>query len=222
LVGHEIHDVTFAFHADEFEGQERADGLLSGDEGGTGQMGLAHHFGEAQIAQEGDEDEESAQARAKGSRRQVEGTHVGAGGDLGSGDGRSFVVASSGQAGEAFFVEDQGDGMNAGGVLAVSQFALNVVDGKLRFAQRDDQFPALIAEGRVVRPSAQDLEETLAKIGVVTEAVTEDPKGAWRIAKVLGDLGRGTSLGEVSSACLVLALLGALGGGEELRGLEIC
>jgi hypothetical protein len=87
------------------------------------------------------------------------------------------------------------------------------------FAKSDDEFTGPIAQGSVVGPSAKDLKESLAKVGVVAEAVTEDTKGARGIAEALGDLSGGASFDEVSTEGLVLALLGGLGSGEELGGL---
>ena len=37
LIGHQVHDVAFAFGADEFQGQETADGLGGGNHLRTGQ-----------------------------------------------------------------------------------------------------------------------------------------------------------------------------------------
>jgi len=64
-----------------------------------------------------------------------------------------------------------------------------------------------------------DLKEPLTKVGIVTESVTEDTKGATGITEALGDPTGGVFFDEVSSEGLVLALLGRLRSGEELGGL---
>jgi hypothetical protein len=71
----------------------------------------------------------------------------------------------------------------------------------------------------MVGSRAKDLKESLAKVGIMAESMTEDTKGAKGIAEALGDLGRGTTFDEVGAEGLVLALLRCLGSGEELGGL---
>jgi hypothetical protein len=109
--------------------------------------------------------------------------------------------------------------MSAEGMACLSQVALNVIDRQVLLAQSDDEFPGAIAQRSVVRSGAKDLKESLAKVRVVSEAVTKDTKGARGIAKAVGDLSGGASIDKVSTEGLVLALLRGLGGGEEQRGL---
>jgi hypothetical protein len=71
----------------------------------------------------------------------------------------------------------------------------------------------------MVGPRPKNLKETLAKVRVVSEAVTEDTKGARGIAKALGDLCGGALFDEIGTEGFVLALLGGFGSGEELGSL---
>jgi hypothetical protein len=64
-----------------------------------------------------------------------------------------------------------------------------------------------------------DLKESLTKVGIMAESMTEDTKGARGIAEALGDHSGGATFDEVGTEGLVLALLGGFGSGEELGGL---
>jgi hypothetical protein len=90
------------------------------------------------------------------------------------------------------------------------------------FAQSDDEFPGPIAQGSVVGSGVKNLKESLAEVEVVSESVTEDPKGTGRIAEVLSDPSGRASFDEVSTEGLVLALLDGFGSGKELGGLPFC
>jgi hypothetical protein len=56
---------------------------------------LANDFGQAQVAHQGHEDKESAQACAEGARGEILDTHISDGRGFRLRDGRSFVVASA-------------------------------------------------------------------------------------------------------------------------------
>ena len=102
----------------------------AGDHGGAGQLGLADDFVQTQFAHQGHEDEESAEAGAESAWLEIEGANIGNGGGFGPDDGGPFVVASARQAGEAFLMQKDGQGVDADGMPLGGQFALNVVDGQ--------------------------------------------------------------------------------------------
>ena len=59
-------------------------------------------------------------------------------------------------------------------------------------------------------------------MGIVAEFMTENAKGAGRIAEPLGDFGGGELFEVVSAKSFVLALQRRLGRREEVSGLEVC
>jgi hypothetical protein len=96
------------------------------------------------------------------------------------------------------------------------QFPLHVVDGEITFPQGHGQRPDAVAHGSRLGATPGLAEEGGPLFRVVTELVTEDPKGARRIAKPAGDGGGGFLVDEESAEGLVLALEGELRGEEEL------
>ena len=79
LVANQVHDVALAFGANEFERQQSTQGLLGGNQLRTGEFGLTQHFGEADVVQERNEEEESAEAGAERAGLQTQDAHVGRG-----------------------------------------------------------------------------------------------------------------------------------------------
>ena len=87
LVRDQIHDMAFAFLADEFEGQERAHGLLGGNRLRTGQLGLTRTSASRMSAHQRHEEQQAAEPSAEGSRLQAQRPDIGHGGRIGSGGG---------------------------------------------------------------------------------------------------------------------------------------
>jgi len=74
-------------------------------------------------------------------RRQVEFTDVGHLGNHGAGMVGPLVVKPSRQLGEAFCLQDRGDGRRTQRLAVAGKSAVDVVDGEVLFPQRDNLFP---------------------------------------------------------------------------------
>ena len=79
---------------------------------------------------------------------------VGDGGRFGPNRRRAFVVAAAGQACKALFAEHETEGVDADGMAGLGQFALDVEDRKVAFAQGDDAFADGVAGRVLLRPGA--------------------------------------------------------------------
>src|SRR5580700_8853555 len=219
LVVDQVHDVAGAFLADEFQGQQRAYGLDGWYHWRARQAGLAYDFVQADGTHQGYEEEEAAEACAKGARLQVEGADVCYRSGFGADGGWSFLVATAGQAGKALRAEQQAERINADGVPRLGELALDVIDGEVAFAQGDDAFADRIAGRAGSQPMMGHREESDAFAGVVPELVAQDAKGAWGVAKARGDFAGGELLGEVGAERFVLTLAGGVRLEEEAGGL---
>ncbi len=215
LIAHQIHDVAGAFRADELESQQGAQGLLGGDHCRAGEIGLAQHLGQADAAQERNEEEESAQARAPRARFEAQGANVSNRRGLRAQGLWAFVVEASGQAGEPFLAQEHAEGIDTDGLPSVGEFALDVVDGEVAFAHGDDQFADAIANGCPMRSVLHDAEEAGTHVGIVAKLVAEDAKGAAGVAEAACDFVRRQPLDEVGAQRLVLALNGVVGSEKE-------
>ena len=105
---------------------------------------------QAQVAHQRHEDEQSAQARAKGARRDFERANIGNGGGFGANDFGPLVIAPPGQPREAFLVQEDGQRMNAHRVAFGGEFALNVIDRQVLFAQGDGAFAHHVTKRRML------------------------------------------------------------------------
>jgi hypothetical protein len=73
----------------------------------------------------------------------------------------------------------------------------------------------------MIRTGARFGEERLAFVGIMTELMAEDAKGAGGVLEALRDFGGGKLLDEESAERLVLSLASGFGGREEKSGLAI-
>lgn len=135
--------------------------------------------------------------------------------------GGPFVIEPARQAGEAFFVEQQGEGVDANGMTGRREFALDVVDGEVLFAQGDDEVTDAVALGRGARAGRAWGEESGAAGGVMAELVAEDTEGAGGIAKAFRHLRGRQAVDEVGPEGFVLALGGGFGAEEEMSSLAL-
>jgi hypothetical protein len=97
------------------------------------------------------------------------------------------------------------------------QLPLDIIDGKIAFAQRHGQLADPVADGGVLWAVLGMLEKGSALGGRVTELVTEHTEGSWGVSEVSGHLGRGSCLNEVGAEGLVLAVERVFGSEEEAR-----
>jgi hypothetical protein len=97
------------------------------------------------------------------------------------------------------------------------QLPLDIIDGKIAFAQRHGQLADPVADGGVLWAVLGMLEKGSALGGRVTELVTEHTEGSWGVSEVSGHLGRGSCLNEVGAEGLVLAVVRVFGSEEEAR-----
>jgi len=212
FIGNEVHDMAFAFLADELESQERSQRLLGRDHGRTGEFCPANNIRETQLSHQGNKDEQSAQTCAKGPRFQVNGVYVGDSSEFGPSDDRALVVTSAGQTREAFFAEENRQRVYAKGMSGLCKFRLNVVDGEVLFAHGDNKLANAVAARGLARTIHWSLKERRALVGVVTKLVAQDAEGPGRIAETGSDFVGAIFFNEVSAECLVLALRGRIRG----------
>jgi hypothetical protein len=131
---------------------------------------------------------------------------VGHGRRFGLEGGRSFVIAAARQAGEALFAHEHSQGIDADSMAGQSQFALDVIDGEVLFAQGHGQLADAIAHRSPVGAGFGVLEEGGAFLGVVAEVVAENAQGVGGITEAAGDLGAGQFLDEEGAEGFVLAV----------------
>ena len=211
--------MAFAFLADQFKSQKRAHGLLGGNHRGAGQLGLTEDFVQAQLAHQRHEDEQSAEPGAESAWLASKRTHIGNGGGFRTNGGRTFVVASARQAGEAFLMQKDRQRMDADRMALGCELTLNIVDGEILLPQRDGALA--VANRRMIRTGARLGKECLAFVGIMAERMAEDAKGTGRIGKTTRDFGGRKLLDEESAERLVLTLASGFGGCEEESGLAI-
>jgi len=214
-IANQIHDVAGTFGADELEGQQGAQGLLGGDHGRAGQVGLAQDLGQANSVQERHEEKEPTQACAERAGFQTQGAHIGDGGRFGAQRRRPFLVEASGQAGEAFFAQEHAEGVDADGVPGVGEFALDVVDGQVAFAHGDDEFADRIANRGIAWSVLHDPEEAGAFVGIVAKLMAKDAEGAGGIAEAACDFVRRQPPDEKGTERFILTVEGAVGSEKE-------
>ena len=137
--------------AQQLERQQTAHRLVGGDHLGTRQTAGLDDPSEIDAFQQRHEQEQAGEGGAKRARRQIQAAHIGDLGDVGLEGGRAFLIAAARQSGEALLAQQHGQGVDADGVIAGGQFALDVVDREVAFAQADDQLADWVAGGRRVR-----------------------------------------------------------------------
>lgn len=122
--------------------------MLGRDQVGTGKVGLVQDALERDLNQEGQEEEQTAELGPALPGLQIELADVGDFGNEGALLRRSLVIAAAGQACEAFFLHDQGDGDGTEGDVFAAEGTADVIDGEMLFAEGDDSLPRLLALGR--------------------------------------------------------------------------
>src|SRR3954470_2081111 len=103
--------MALALLADQLEGQEGADGLLGGDRGRAGEIGLAEDLGQADVAHQWYEEPEAAEPSPEGARLRAQHPDVGHGRRVGPSGLGPLVVEASGQACEALLAEEDREGI---------------------------------------------------------------------------------------------------------------
>src|SRR5262249_33435994 len=131
FVTDQVHDMTLALLAAEFEGQQGADRLLGGDRGRAGGGGRAEDVAQTDTGRQRDEEPEAGESGPEGSGDEAQGPDVSDGGRFGPEDLGAFLVEAPGQTCEALLTEKDGEGVDADGVPCVGQFASDVVDGEV-------------------------------------------------------------------------------------------
>ena len=216
LIENEIHHMAFAFFAGEFQRQETAQGLLSGNHVRSRQIEFADDFSQVDLAHQGNKEKKTAHASAEGPGRQIQRSDIGHGGGFGLDGQRSLVVSSPGQAGEALLAHEDGQRIDADRVASRRQLSLNIVDRKVLLAHSDGQSADAVSRRGGLRAALDRLEEPAPFGLIVSKLVTEDAEETGRISKAVGDFARRQSLHEEGAQGLVLTLEWCFGGDEEL------
>ncbi len=141
------HDVAVAGVAEQLERQQGSHGVPGRDHLRARQAGPADQRIEADARQPGQEEKQAAEPRAKATGRQVEFADIGHRRHRGPGPGRPFVVASSGQSGEALLPQMDADHGRADAVALLGQGLGDVVDGEVLLAEGDDRLAQFAFRG---------------------------------------------------------------------------
>jgi hypothetical protein len=110
--------------------------------------------------------------------------HVGDRGHEGTGVERSFVITTTGEAREAFVLQNQSDRHRAASNVVPGQGATDVIEGKVWLAEGDDAFAGLVWLGRRTRTLLWWAEEEA--LGMGAEAMDQDAEGGRRVAEAAG------------------------------------
>ena len=176
LVEHIAHDVTVPRSAEQLQRQKRTHRLGRRHHVGPGELRLAQQALQAQAGQERREQEQAAEARAEGPRRQVQFAHIGDGRPLGAMAGGPFFIAAPGQLGEAFPLQDQRHPGRSHALAFALEHGTDVIDREVLFAQRHDvvmQRPSGDSSAR----AANRLDEEAAA-GILAEPAGHDAEAA--------------------------------------------
>src|SRR5712692_9435565 len=118
----------------------------------------------------------------------MQAAHVGDIGDLRFYGDRALVVGASGKTREAFFAEQDGEGVDADGVAGGGEFALHVIDREIALAHGYRQITDAVAGGRGLRTALWLAKEGSAFLGIVAELMAQDAEGAGVVAEAAGDV----------------------------------
>ena len=215
VVKDRAHDVAMTCVAEELQGQERPQGARGRDHRGSGEPILLQQGIQLGRDQVGQEEEQAAEVGVDSSRCQVELADVGHIGHDGMKSLRSFVVPTTGQFGEALWLQDRRHRGRAERLTVAGEGTADIVDGAVLLSQGDDQFPqAILLAGRSALTWGRDEEVTL---GLAAELMDEDPEAAWGVAEASGRLGGWHTIDEESPQGLVLPMSG-VGGFQKALG----
>jgi hypothetical protein len=170
---------------------------------------------EVQATHQGDKQEQAPQAGAEGTWAQIQLADVGHSSRFRLEGLGSFVVPAAGEASEAFFAHEHRQSIDADGMAGLAQFPLDVIDGKVLFAQGHGPLTYAVACGGVVGAGFGDLEEAGAFGWVVAELVAEDAEGIGGVTEAASGLGSGQLFDKEGAKGLILAVVGEFRGEEE-------
>jgi len=191
------HDMAVACVAEEFEGQQGAQGVRRGDHGRAGEAGLTDQAVKRQLGEHRQEQEQTAEPGVQGAGLEVELLDVGDVGERGSSAGRAFVIGAAWQFGEAFLVEDLRDGGRRQRLAGLVQGTADIVNREILLAQGDDVGPVQVFLGRSVGAFGGGEEE--GAVGLLAELVDQGAEAGRGIAEACGDLGSGQLLDAVGA-----------------------
>src|ERR1035437_7596598 len=197
--------MALPFGGGEFEGEHRQQSLLGWDHFAAGISGLADQLGKLATHQGGEEQKEAAQLGLEFTRLQRELAaicHSGGGWAVGIG---TVLVFAPGQTSKALIVQNLPDGSATEGCVVVLEGALDVIDGEILFAHRQNE----VADGALLGLGARAGFEVLEKGGFGTA------EGAWGVTEALGNLLGGGAFQEVGAKGLILTVGGGSGLQEE-------
>src|SRR2546426_1438533 len=217
FVKYQVHDVTLAFLTDEFESQQGAHGLLSGNHVGSGQIHAAQHLAQIQVAHQRDEEEQSASLSPERSRSRTQFAHIGNGGSLSLERGGPLLVAAGRKPRETFLAQQHRQRIDADGMARAGEIAFDVIDGEIFLAHGHSQLPDSVARGCFLRATLDWLEKPGALCGIVAGLMTEDAKSAGRVIETAGGLLRRHVFNEIAAKRFVLAMRGIFGREKEIR-----
>ena len=216
FVKDQVHDMTLAFFPQQLEGQKCAQSLLGRNFLGAGKIGLAPDGGQIDVSHEGDEKKQTAHPGPKGPGCQIDLLDIGDGSCFRLDGERPFLIPTSRQPGKAFLAQENRQSVDANRVPGDGQLPLDIVDGKVLLAHGHRQFSDPIPCGRPLGPAPDPLEESEALRRVVSELVTEDPKGPGGIIKADRHLVGRQPPHEETAQGFVLTLQRRFGREEEL------
>ena len=202
--------------APQLEGEQGADGAGGGNHGAAGQGVLGEEPVEADLLEQGQEQEQAAEGGADPPGCEIELPGIGNLGHVGAGEVGEQVGRPAGEAGPAVAAQDIGDGGGADGEAVGVEEAGDVGNGELALvAELED---AAVAGGFVRRGRGRQggrrrgSEE--APVGMGQEVGAEVAQGAGSVAEAAGGLGGGAVLDEAGAQGFVAAH-GRGGGFEE-------
>jgi hypothetical protein len=201
--------------AEEFQGKERADGMRSRDPLGSREICLLEDLVETDLVEVGQKEKEAAELGLKLSGGEIQMTNICNGSNLRPYARRPLVIASPGQAGKSFFLEDHGYRCRTEFMPLFPQGLADIIDGEVLLSQGDDLIPKPILFGSGLRSFKRRHKE--GPTGVLTKLMTEDAEASLCVSKPASRLSRRDAFDEIGSQGLVLPVNG-IGGFEKDPG----
>lgn len=216
LVKDQVHHVTLAFLADELERQQRPHRLLGGDPGGPWQGDLPKHSPQSNVSHQRDEQEETPDSGSEGPGRQIEDADVCSGSGFGFQGDKPFVIATAREACKALLSQQDSQGVDADRVAGARQFPLDVIDREVLLPHRHGECSDTIARRGFLRSARDVLEEPGLFGWIMPKLVTQDAKGARRVAEALGHLVGRHAFNEEAAKGFILSVERLFGGEKEV------
>jgi hypothetical protein len=203
---------------EKLQGEERADAMGRWDHLGAWETCLMEDLIKTDLTKVRQKEEEAAEPGLKMPGTEIQMTNIRHGRNLRPYARRSLVIASPGQAGKSFLLEDHGHCCRTQFMVLFPQDLADIIDGEVLFSQGYDLTPKPIRFRSGLRSFCRRNEE--GPIGLLPKLMTEDTEASLRVSKPSSRLGRRDAFDEIGSQCLVLPV-GGIGGFEKDPG-EVC